>query len=200
MVNRARRPEFGVSVSRVHAARRAVAAVDPRWVHSTVPLFSEEEEAKEPTEKKGWRGYPKALEERKPHALDAFFETEEVLATGTARVAGRAWSMDELGGKGGKGGKSFEDLHKLWFVLGKERNLLMTEKEVMRQLETRFANSGRIKKVKLSMNRVKQVLGQRERAAEQAAKKTLMKPQIKAERERLRACPPQPCIKFFLVL
>jgi large subunit ribosomal protein L47 len=66
--------------------------------------------------------------------------------------------------RGGSRAQSFEDLHKLWFVLIKERNLLHTEKHVMRQADRRFIAPGRIKQVKLSINRVKQVLGERQRA------------------------------------
>ena len=66
--------------------------------------------------------------------------------------------------RGGSRAQSFEDLHKLWFVLIKERNLLHTEKHVMRQADRRFIAPGRIKQVKLSINRAKQVLGERQRA------------------------------------
>ena len=38
----------------------------------------------------------------------------------------------------------------------KERNMLMTEKHILVQLNNRFPNPGRVKKVKLGMNRIKQ--------------------------------------------
>lgn len=87
--------------------------------------------------------------------------------------------------RGGSRAQSFEDLHKLWFVLIKERNLLHTEKHVMRQADRRFIAPGRIKQVKLSINRVKQVLGERQRAQQRAAEKVKSSAMIRSERERI---------------
>lgn len=81
--------------------------------------------------------------------------------------------------------QSFEDLHKLWYVLSKERNVLHTEKHIMRQAERRFVNPGRMKQVKLSMNRLKQVLGERQRVQQRGQEKKKAAPQIKAERKNL---------------
>lgn len=58
--------------------------------------------------------------------------------------------------------KSFEDLHKLWYVLLKEKNLLMGERLEARQAGVRWKNYGRLKKTKLSMKRILTVLSRRE--------------------------------------
>jgi len=72
--------------------------------------------------------------------------------------AGRAWSMGELRIK------SFEDLHKLWFVLGKERNRLLSEKLFrVQKSPDKIMDPQRYKSVKLSMARIKVVLGERAR-------------------------------------
>lgn len=58
---------------------------------------------------------------------------------------GRAWKAQELRQK------SFEDLHKLWYVLLKERNLLATQREEAKRLKMPkqiWTNEGRMKKVK----------------------------------------------------
>lgn len=59
-------------------------------------------------------------------------------------LLGRAWKAQELRQK------SFEDLHKLWYVLLKERNLLATQREEAKRLKMPkqiWTNEGRMKKV-----------------------------------------------------
>ncbi|CAE8612047.1 unnamed protein product [Polarella glacialis] len=58
--------------------------------------------------------------------------------------------------------KSFEEMHKLWFVLLKEKNFLLGEQHEARQRRVRWMHHGRLKKVKLSMKRILTVLTRRE--------------------------------------
>lgn len=72
--------------------------------------------------------------------------------------SGRAWTTDELRIK------SNSDLHKLWFVLLKEKNMLLTmEHECNDKLEM-FPNPERIDKVKLSMENLETVVRERNTA------------------------------------
>eukprot|EP00922_Rhytidocystis_sp_ex-Travisia-forbesii_P028451 GHVS01041746.1.p1 GENE.GHVS01041746.1~~GHVS01041746.1.p1 ORF type:complete len:365 (+),score=48.63 GHVS01041746.1:126-1097(+) len=58
--------------------------------------------------------------------------------------------------------KSFEDLHKLWFVCLKEKNLLQGEQWAAWQQASKMEHPGRLKKVKMSMKRILTVLSRRE--------------------------------------
>lgn len=72
--------------------------------------------------------------------------------------SGRAWKLDELRIKSNK------DLHQLWFVLLKERNMLLTmEHECNEQMEL-FPSPERLDKVKLSMANLETVVRERNRA------------------------------------
>eukprot|EP01024_Parvocaulis_polyphysoides_P067677 TRINITY_DN8114_c0_g2_i1.p2 TRINITY_DN8114_c0_g2~~TRINITY_DN8114_c0_g2_i1.p2 ORF type:complete len:150 (-),score=16.58 TRINITY_DN8114_c0_g2_i1:304-705(-) len=68
---------------------------------------------------------------------------------------GREWTACELRLK------SFEDLHKLWYVLLKERNFLLSEKLRYRRVNMEMPRNDRIKMVRKSMGRIKQTLAQR---------------------------------------
>lgn len=71
--------------------------------------------------------------------------------------SGRAWTAADLRRKG------FDDLHKLWYVLYKERNLILSEREKIRkqQRPTTGSEEYRYIKVKKSMAAIKLVLGER---------------------------------------
>ncbi|CAM0142401.1 unnamed protein product [Umbelopsis sp. WA50703] len=96
----------------------------------------------------------------KAKGLQQFFENGVSLPEQT--WTGRSWKASELRVK------SFEDLHKLWYVLLKERNVLATQREEARRLgidKSTWTNAGRCKK---SMARIKFVLNERQRAYEEA--------------------------------
>nr|XP_058958820.1 large ribosomal subunit protein uL29m-like [Pocillopora verrucosa] len=71
---------------------------------------------------------------------------------------GRKWHAGELRGK------SNEDLHKLWYVLLKERNMLMTLKHEAKRQSFPMPSPTRTHKVQKSMAAIKQVLSEREKA------------------------------------
>ncbi|CEG66867.1 Putative MRP-L47-domain-containing protein [Rhizopus microsporus] len=106
----------------------------------------------------------------KPKGLYQFFENNQTLPKQV--WTGRSWKAKELRQK------SFEDLHKLWYVLLKERNLLATQKHEANRLNLPkqiWTNEGRMRKCQKSMARIKCVLYERQREyeklmAEQATK------------------------------
>jgi len=79
--------------------------------------------------------------------------------------------------------KSFEELHKLWFVLLKEKNLLMGEQAAARAHNINMEGHGRLKKVKMSMKRILTVLSRREIHQQCLRAKEMLKKQ--EERESL---------------
>ena len=60
--------------------------------------------------------------------------------------------------------KSNGDLHKLWFVLLKERNMLMTMEEAYKEAVEKFPNPERLDKVEESMDNIESVVRERNRA------------------------------------
>ncbi|XP_047506817.1 39S ribosomal protein L47, mitochondrial [Pieris napi] len=68
---------------------------------------------------------------------------------------GRAWRLDELRIK------SNTDLHKLWYVLLKERNMLYTMEHECNENVRLFPNPERIDKVQDSMNNIETVVRER---------------------------------------
>lgn len=76
----------------------------------------------------------------------------------------RAWTMAELRLK------SFEDLHKLWYIILKERNVISTEKRLSVAIQRVNTNilDDMDEKLSLSHKRIKQVLLERQVAFERA--------------------------------
>ena len=87
-----------------------------------------------------------------------------------SQCEGRAWKASELREK------SFTDLHALWYILGKEKNALSTEKYIYQQQQQPVRNvynaalkdgskpmpaRHRFKNVRLGMARIKTVLTER---------------------------------------
>eukprot|EP01134_Creolimax_fragrantissima_P004245 CFRG4245T1 len=103
--------------------------------------------------------------------IEEFYDTTQVYEISPT---GRAWEASELRNK------SYEDLHKLWYVLLKERNLLMTMMHDARSNGRSFPSPKRLKQVKLSMNRIKVVCGERERAVKDINRVTTQTQQKKA--------------------
>jgi large subunit ribosomal protein L47 len=91
-----------------------------------------------------------------PNPLDAFRDPVDRQTRSTEPV-GRSWSVKELRRK------SYQDLHKLWYVLYKERNMLLTEQQLSRRRQLVFPQPERLYKVQKSMGAIKQVLGERKR-------------------------------------
>ncbi|KAI0801817.1 mitochondrial 39-S ribosomal protein L47 (MRP-L47)-domain-containing protein, partial [Irpex lacteus] len=78
---------------------------------------------------------------------------------------GRAWTAAELRRK------SFKDLHTLWYVLVRERNLLATQREEARRMgimHNRLDSATKVFRVRKSMARIKYVLNERRLAYEGA--------------------------------
>lgn len=130
------------------------------------------------------------------HGLDDFVDSPpkkgEDGKPDPVEPVGRAWEAKELRIK------SNEDLHKLWYVLLKERNMLNTESHLSRARNELFRHPTRITKVKKAMSRIKFVLTERamkeyevemERAMQVEEKETRARLQDEAEaklRERKR--------------
>ncbi|KAL5013186.1 hypothetical protein ScPMuIL_007456 [Solemya velum] len=89
--------------------------------------------------------------------LMEFFEEKNMWGEDKIKC-GRPWRIDELRLK------SSEDLHKLWYVLLKERNMLMTmEHEYVRECEL-FPSPERMEKVEHSMENLLEVIKERDEA------------------------------------
>jgi len=86
-----------------------------------------------------------------------FFDNKDNWGEQNVRV-GRPWKLDELRLK------SNEDLHKLWYVLLKERNMLMTMADEYKRQSELFPSPERLEKVEESMENLLDVVAERDRA------------------------------------
>eukprot|EP00047_Mylnosiga_fluctuans_P005112 m.238512 g.238512 ORF g.238512 m.238512 type:complete len:269 (-) comp13313_c0_seq1:110-916(-) len=100
-----------------------------------------------------------AVEEHKSTPLAQFFPPKNIYDD---IQVGRSWLARDLRVK------SFEDLQKLWFVLLKERNMLLTLKYECQRLERDMPAPDRLRKVKKSMAAIKTVISERDLALEAA--------------------------------
>ncbi|XVF50280.1 hypothetical protein PTKIN_Ptkin04bG0083700 [Pterospermum kingtungense] len=89
-----------------------------------------------------------------PNPIEQFFEADRN-PDDEKPVYGRSWKAYELRLK------SWDDLHKLWYVLLKEKNMLMTQRQMLHAQNLLFPNPERIPKVRKSMCRIKHVLTER---------------------------------------
>jgi len=92
--------------------------------------------------------------------LMEFFEQKKNWGESQIR-SGRSWRLDELRIK------SNSDLHKLWFVLLKERNMLLTMEEECKRQNELFPNPERLDKVEESMANLETVVRERNKAFHQ---------------------------------
>lgn len=92
-----------------------------------------------------------------PQPLMEFFDDIENWAEYKIRV-GREWRVDDLRLK------SNSDLHKLWFVLLKERNMLLTMAHEAQEQKEYFPNPERQDKVDQSMINIETVVRERNKA------------------------------------
>ena len=77
-------------------------------------------------------------------------------------VHGRAWTAKELRRK------SFDDLHKLWYVLYKEKNAVLTERQRARTLGREMRAPERLKELNLSISRLRHVIDDRRKVLKAA--------------------------------
>lgn len=93
--------------------------------------------------------------------IDEFFPSgvyEKEKYVDDSPVAGRKWKISELRIR------SSSDLHKLWYVLLKERNMLMTLGQECKRLGIPVPGPTRLHKVKQTMNSIKTVIEERNSA------------------------------------
>lgn len=89
--------------------------------------------------------------------LYEFFDSPDNWGEQVVRV-GRAWRVEELRVK------SNSDLHKLWFVLYKEKNMLLTMQEAHKSECRAFPSEERIEKVEESMANLEKIVRERNAA------------------------------------
>ncbi|XP_044217329.1 39S ribosomal protein L47, mitochondrial isoform X1 [Thunnus albacares] len=89
--------------------------------------------------------------------LEEFFDSPDTWGE-TAVKSGAPWTAKQLRAK------SNEELHKLWYVLLKEKNMLLTLEQESKRQRVQMPSPERIRKVERSMIRVETVVNERETA------------------------------------
>jgi hypothetical protein len=109
-------------------------------------------------------------------------------------VYGRSWKASELRGK------SFEDLHKLWYIILRERNVLSTQKAEAKRQGVVWMGEHRDVKCRQSMSRIRHVLINRVQVYRKAMHELLLRslPEEQAQIERLKHKVQELCIKRYL--
>ncbi|KAF7994837.1 hypothetical protein HCN44_004309 [Aphidius gifuensis] len=90
----------------------------------------------------------------KNNDLMEFFDAEKYWGAKVVKV-GRSWLKDELRLK------SNEDLHKLWYILLKEKNMLLTMEHACKEAFEYFPSPERLDKVEESMENLETVVRER---------------------------------------
>ncbi|KAF7202344.1 large ribosomal subunit protein uL29m [Nothobranchius furzeri] len=89
--------------------------------------------------------------------LEEFFDLPENWGESTVK-SGAPWTAKQLRTK------NSEDLHKLWYVLLKERNMLLTLEQEARRQRLQMPSPERLRKIERSMTRLETVVNERETA------------------------------------
>ncbi|XP_029938842.1 large ribosomal subunit protein uL29m [Salarias fasciatus] len=89
--------------------------------------------------------------------LDEFFDAPENWGETTVK-SGAPWTAKQLRTK------SSEDLHKLWYVLLKEKNMLLTLEQESKRQRVSMPSPERLRKIERSMIRLETVVNERETA------------------------------------
>ncbi|XP_037530543.1 39S ribosomal protein L47, mitochondrial [Nematolebias whitei] len=89
--------------------------------------------------------------------LEEFFDSPENWGESTVK-SGAPWTTKQLRAK------SSDDLHKLWYVLLKERNMLLTLEQESKRQRLPMPSPERLKKIERSMTRLDMVVIERETA------------------------------------
>ncbi|KAF8539275.1 mitochondrial 39-S ribosomal protein L47 (MRP-L47)-domain-containing protein [Trichophaea hybrida] len=110
------------------------------------------------------------------HGLWGFFHDKKALPTPEEDDKhGRAWSVEELRQK------SWEDLHRLWWVCVRERNIMATQKMERKRLKPGYGDyeaGERDKTVRRTQRAIKHVLTERFYAWEEASNLAVKDPEI----------------------
>ncbi|XP_022053754.2 39S ribosomal protein L47, mitochondrial [Acanthochromis polyacanthus] len=118
---------------------------------------------KHPLVASSWSPISSAAQYRSLHTtvsrrgLEEFFDSPENWGETTVK-SGAPWTAKQLRTK------SNEDLHKLWYVLLKEKNMLMTLEQEAKRQRVPMPSPERVRKVERSMIRLETVVKERETA------------------------------------